>query len=85
MDDANVPNLLAAPYLGYCAADDPLYLNTRRFVLSPNNPFFYRGSAAEGVGSPHTPPRYIWHIALSMQGLTATDPAEVERILPKGA
>ncbi|HWQ11814.1 MAG TPA: glycoside hydrolase family 125 protein [Roseiflexaceae bacterium] len=81
MDDANVPSLLSLPYLGWCAPDDPLYLATRRFVLSPANPFFYRGTAAEGVGSPHTPPRYIWHIALAVQGLTATDPAERERML----
>jgi meiotically up-regulated gene 157 (Mug157) protein len=81
MDDANVPSLLSLPYLGWCAPDDPLYLRTRAFVLSPSNPFFYRGTAAEGVGSPHTPPRYIWHIALAMQGLTATDPAERERLL----
>jgi uncharacterized protein len=81
MDDANVPSLLSLPYLGWCAPDDPLYLNTRAFVLSPDNPFFFRGSAAEGVGSPHTPPRYIWHIALAMQGLTAADPAERERML----
>lgn len=81
MDDANVPSLLSIPYLCYCAADDPIYSNTRSFVLSADNPFFYSGTAASGIGSPHTPPRYIWHIALSMQGLTATDPAEVERIL----
>jgi uncharacterized protein len=81
MDDANVPSLLSLPYLGYCAKDDPVYLNTRRFILSPDNPYFYRGKAAEGIGSPHTPAGYIWHIALTMQGLTATDPAERERIL----
>jgi uncharacterized protein len=81
MDDANVPSLLSLPYLGWCAPDDPLYLSTRGFVLSEANPFFFRGSAAEGVGSPHTPHRYIWHIALAMQGLTAADPAERERIL----
>jgi uncharacterized protein len=81
MDDANVPSLLSLPYLGYCAKDDPVYLNTRAFVLSSDNPYFYRGAVAEGIGSPHTPAGYIWHIALTMQGLTAADPAERERIL----
>ncbi len=81
MDDANVPNLLSLPYLGYCAADDPIYLNTRAFILSRENPYFYRGAAAEGIGSPHTPHRYIWHTALAMQGLTATERNEKERIL----
>lgn len=81
MDDANVPSLLSLPYLGYCAADDPTYLNTRRFVLSYDNPYFSEGTAACGIGSPHTPESHIWHIALVMQGLTATDEAEKDRIL----
>jgi uncharacterized protein len=81
MDDANIPSLLALPYLGWCAPDDPIYQSTRRFVLSDANPYYYQGHAASGVGSPHTPPRYIWHLALSMQGLTASDPAERSRML----
>ena len=72
MDDANVPSLLAMPYLGYCKADDPIYQATRRFVLSKNDPYFFEGKAARGVGSPHTPDQYIWPISLCMQGLTAT-------------
>ena len=76
MDDANAPSLLALPYLGACRADDPHYLATRRFVLSPANPWWFSGAAAEGVGSPHTGPRRIWPIALAMQGLTATNDAE---------
>ena len=81
MDDANVPSLLALPYLGYCEADDPVYLATRRFVLSEANPYFYTGSQASGIGSPHTPEGYVWHIALSMQGLTATTVEEMDRII----
>ena len=80
-DDANVPSLLSAPYLGFCAPDDPVYLNTRRFILSADNPFYYSGQAAKGVGSPHTPEGYIWHIALSMQALTALDPEEVRGLI----
>ena len=81
MDDANVPSLLSLPYIGYCSANDPVYQNTRRFVLSGSNPYFYSGKVAEGIGSPHTPNRYIWHIALSMQGLTSADADERERLL----
>lgn len=54
MDDANVPSLLSIPYLGYASADDPLYLNTRKLILSRTNPYFYEGKAAAGIGSPHT-------------------------------
>lgn len=78
MDDANVPSLLSLPYLGYCAANDPLYFSTRAFVLSERNPYFYEGTAASGIGSPHTPPNYIWPIALAMQGMTAE--SETERL-----
>src|SRR5690606_18437721 len=58
-------------------ASDPVYQNTRRFILSSENPFYYEGEAAKGIGSPHTPPNYIWPMALSMQGLTAADDAEM--------
>ena len=81
MDDANVPSLLSIPYLGWCKPDDEIYQNTRRFVLSRENPFYYEGIAMKGVGSPHTPPRYVWHIALSMQGLTSQDWKEKEELL----
>ena len=81
MDDANVPSLLSLPYLGVCEKDDPLYLRTRGFVLSLDNRFYYEGPYASGVGSPHTPAGYIWHISLCMQALTATDPAEKARLV----
>ena len=80
-DDANVPNLISMPYLGYCTNEDPMYIRTRAFVLSEDNPYYYSGKAAHGVGSPHTPENYIWHIALSMQGLTSCDKAEMKEIL----
>ncbi len=77
MDDANVPSLLSLPYLGCVKADDPVYLNTRRMILSKANPFYYEGSAAKGIGSPHTPPEYVWPISLCIQGLTSEDPEEI--------
>jgi meiotically up-regulated gene 157 (Mug157) protein len=81
MDDANVPSLLAIPYLGYRPANDPLYVNTRRFVLSADNPYYYQGRYARGVGSPHTPECHIWPIALLMQGLTSTSEQEQIEVL----
>ncbi len=81
MDDANVPSLLAAPYLGYLPYDDPEYLNTRSFLLSRDNPYYYEGKYANGIGSPHTPDHYIWHIALAIQGMTTTSEEEKQEIL----
>ncbi|NJP40480.1 glycoside hydrolase family 125 protein [Oscillospiraceae bacterium HV4-5-C5C] len=81
MDDANVPSLLSLPYLGICGPDDEVYQNTRRFVLSRHNPYYFAGTAARGVGSPHTPGPNIWPISLCVQGLTTSDPSEVEALL----
>jgi uncharacterized protein len=81
MDDANVPSLLSAPYLGYCSNDDPTYQPTRAFVLSEENPYYYKGKAAKGIGSPHTPHEYIWPIALCMQGLTSSSRQEQLELL----
>lgn len=81
MDDANVPSLLALPYLEVCSKEDALYRNTRAFVLSRENPYYYQGVLAEGIGSPHTPKGYIWPISLCVQAMTSTDTAEIARIL----
>jgi meiotically up-regulated gene 157 (Mug157) protein len=81
MDDANIPSLLSIPYFGYLPVSDPAYQRTRRFVLSPRNPYFYSGKYAEGVGSPHTPRGYVWPLALVMQALTSTDRDETNRVL----
>ncbi|MBR5108556.1 MAG: glycoside hydrolase family 125 protein [Clostridia bacterium] len=80
MDDANVPSLLSLPYLGCVPADDPVYQNTRRMLLSPANPYYFEGACAKGIGSPHTPPDYIWPISLCIQGLTAADEGEIRSL-----
>ncbi|MGI4737940.1 MAG: glycoside hydrolase family 125 protein [Janthinobacterium lividum] len=77
LDDANVPSLLALPYLGALPLNEPTYQNTRRLVLSASNPFFLKGSAAEGVGGPHVGLDMIWPISIIMRGLTSTDDAEI--------
>jgi len=81
MDDANVPSLLSMPYFGYCKKEDEIYLNTRNAVLSQKNPYYYKGSLIEGLGSPHTPEDYVWHIGLAIQGLTATGKEEKQKML----
>lgn len=81
MDDANVPSLLSIPYIGFRDEEDEIYQNTRRFILSRNNPYYYEGDAAKGIGSPHTPENYIWPIALSMQGLTTNNTEEINELV----
>lgn len=81
MDDANSPSLLSAPYIGYCDKNNPIYLNTRRFILSKDNPWYFEGKAAHGIGSPHTGKDTIWHISLVMQILTADNEDEKRECL----
>ncbi len=77
MDDANVPSLLSLPYLGCCAADDATYLSTRAFVLSEDNPYFFRGRAGEGIGGPHVGLNMIWPLGIIMRALTSRDDREI--------
>lgn len=77
MDDANVPSLLSLPYLGYCAASDPLYARTRALILSADNPYYSAGKAIAGIGGPHVGPGWVWPIAVTMQALTSTRDDEV--------
>lgn len=79
MDDANIPNLTALPYIGWCANDDPVYLNTRSFTLSTDDPYYYSGKYATGLGSPHTPKGWVWPLGIMGAAMTAQTRADVER------
>ncbi len=81
MDDANVPSLLSAPYIGYLDVHDPIYQATRRFILSPKDPYYFSGKYASGIGSAHTPRNYVWPLSLIMEALTSTSSSETERVL----
>lgn len=80
MDDANVPSLLALPYLD-SSPDAALYARTRAFVWSERNPWFFRGTAGEGIGGPHEGKDMIWPMSQTIYALTANDPAEIRRAL----
>jgi len=81
MDDANAPGLLSLPYLKCCSVTDPIYQRTRSFVLSGDNPWFFRGTAAEGIGSPHTGAGQIWPMGIMFRALTSTDDKEILQCL----
>lgn len=78
MDDANVPSLLAMPYLGDVSIDDPIYQNTRRFVWSLDNPYFFKGKAGEGIGGPHIGYDMVWPMSIMMKAFTSKDDAEIK-------
>ena len=81
MDDANVPSLLSLPYLGAIDVNDPVYQNTRKFVLSTDNPFFFKGKAGAGIGGPHVGMDMIWPMAITIQGLTSTSDQEIKKCI----
>jgi len=58
--------------------EDAVYQNTRKLVLSPNNPFFFKGKAGEGIGGPHAGMDMIWPLSIIMRGLTSTSDAEIK-------
>lgn len=77
MDDANVPSLMSLCYLGIHRPDDPIYQRTRRFLLGAHNPWYFRGKAAEGAGSPHSGKESIWPMGIILRALTSRDEAEI--------
>jgi meiotically up-regulated gene 157 (Mug157) protein len=81
MDDANVPSLLSLPYLQALPKEDPVYQQTRKMLLSTDNPFFFKGSAAEGIGGPHAGMNMIWPLGIIMRALTSSDDAEIHKCL----
>ncbi|WP_153798112.1 glycoside hydrolase family 125 protein [Foetidibacter luteolus] len=82
MDDANVPSLLSLPYIDAIKANDPLYLNTRKFVLSSEyNPFYFKGKAGEGIGGPHTGVDTIWPMSIVLRGLTSISDTETKHCI----
>lgn len=79
-DDANVPSLLSIPLLGY-PHNPAVYAATHARILSPRNPSFYNGTHFAGIGSPHTPARMAWPLALAVQGLTSSGAAKRAGVL----
>lgn len=78
MDDSNAPSLLSMAYLGDVDVNDPIYQNTRRFVWSEDNPYFFKGTAGEGIGGPHIGYDMIWPMSIMMKAFTSQDDAEIK-------
>ena len=81
MDDANIPSLLALPYLEGVNVNDKIYQNTRKFVLSEDNPFFFKGKAGEGIGGPHIGYDMVWPMSIIMRAQTSRSDEEIKYCL----
>jgi meiotically up-regulated gene 157 (Mug157) protein len=81
MDDANIPSLLSLPYLDCIKVSDPIYQNTRKFILSSDNPWYFQGKAGEGIGGPHVGEEMIWPMSIIMQAMTSESENEILKCL----
>jgi meiotically up-regulated gene 157 (Mug157) protein len=81
MDDANAPSLSSLPYLDACKPDDARYRRTRARAWSADNPYWFDGRAARGIGGPHEGLRMIWPMSILMRALTGDDAAETRQCL----
>jgi hypothetical protein len=80
MDDANVPSLLGLPYLE-SSPDAALYARTRKMVWSKRNPWFFQGTAGEGIGGPHIGRDSIWPMSQIIYALTSQSDTEIAHTL----
>jgi uncharacterized protein len=80
MDDANAPSLLSLPYLD-SSPDTALYARTRSFAWGTQNPWFFRGSAGEGIGGPHIGRNSIWPMSQIIYALTSNSSNEIRRTI----
>lgn len=78
MDDSNMPSLLSLPYLKAMKNTDAIYQNTRRFVWSKDNPYFFKGTAGEGVGGPHVGYDMPWHMSILSKAFTSNNDEEIK-------
>ncbi len=81
MDDANVPSLLGLAYLRCLPADYPLWRTTAEAVWSEANPWFFRGSAAAGIGGPHIGEGQVWPMSIILRALSSTDDTVIAEAL----
>lgn len=81
MDDANVPSLMSLAYLDSRLINDPIYQNTRRFLVSDHNPYYFKGKFAEGQASPHTGKKSIWPMGIILRAMTSQDDTEIKNCL----
>ena len=59
--------------MGYVSSHDEVYLNTRLFALSENNPYWAFGNVFNAIGGPHNGPTKGWPLASVVRVLTSGD------------
>src|SRR3546814_14996755 len=75
MDDANVPSLSGLALIDVVSRDDPLFRRTADLAWSDRNPYFFKGTAAEGIGGPHIGMDMTLPMSISHRAMEAGDRA----------
>lgn len=78
IDDPNIPSLISMSYLlkeEYY--DKSVYSNTRKYLLSDDNPYYFKGAAGEGQGGPHAGMNTIWPMGIILRAMTSKDDEEI--------
>jgi len=79
IDDPNIPSLIAIPYLlNEKYFDKEVYRNTRNYLLSMDNPYYFKGKAGEGQGGPHAGLDTIWPMGIILRAMTSESDEEIE-------
>jgi meiotically up-regulated gene 157 (Mug157) protein len=81
MDDANVPSLSGLALIEAAGRDDPLFRRTAALAWSDRNPYFFKGSAAEGIGGPHAGQDMIWPMSIITHAMNSDDDATIHQCL----
>ncbi|MGN6374480.1 MAG: glycoside hydrolase family 125 protein [Sphingomonas sp.] len=81
MDDANVPSLSGLALIDAADRNDPLFRRTAALAWSPRNPYFFQGTAAEGIGGPHIGLDMIWPMSIITHAMNADDDATIRQCL----
>ena len=81
MDEPGYPSLISLPFLGFCKANDVIFLNTKKRILSDKNPYYIVGKSGSGVASSHSYRKYVWPLFTLMQGITSINKEEIKTCL----
>ncbi|KAH7887907.1 Six-hairpin glycosidase-like protein [Phlebopus sp. FC_14] len=77
MDDANVPSLLALPYVGFLDRSHAVYVKTKKMLMSRQNPYFAKGQNFSGIGGPHIDVWNPWPMSQITNIFGTDDDAEI--------
>src|SRR3546814_2595238 len=81
MDDANVPRQSGLALIDVVSRDDPLFRRTADLAWSDRNPYFFKGTAAEGIGGPHIGLDMIWPMSIITREINADEDATILQCL----